>query len=164
MRVIVADITTLEVDAVVNAANQSLKGGGGVDGAIHCAAGKTRLQEACRAIGGCETGDAKVTDAFDLPARWIVHAVGPRWKGGDKGEPDLLASCYRRAIEEARRVGATSIAFPAVSTGVYGYPAEAAAEVAVRTVAEHAPDLFVTFCCFSEDSAAHHRKAVETLA
>ncbi len=161
MRVVVADITTLDVDAVVNAANQKLAGGGGVDGAIHRAAGRARLQEACRAIGGCPTGDAVVTDGFDLPARWIVHAVGPRWKGGDRGEADLLASAYRRSLEEARRVGATSIAFPAISTGIYGFPADRAAAIAVATVAEHAAGLEVTFCCFSEESAAHHRRALE---
>ncbi len=163
MRVIVADITTLEVDAIVNAANRQLKGGGGVDGAIHRAAGKGRLQEACRALGGCETGDAKVTEGFDLPARWIVHAVGPRWKGGGKGEAALLASAYRRSLEEAARVGAASLAFPAISTGVYGYPAEAAAEVAVATVAEHKGAIAVTFCCFSDESAEHHRRALDAL-
>ena len=161
MRVIVADITTLEVDAVVNAANQQLKGGGGVDGAIHRAAGTAKLQEACRALGGCETGDATTTDGFGLKARWIIHAVGPRWKGGDRGEAELLASCYRRALEEARRVGATSVAVPAISTGIYGYPPEQAAEIAVATVAEHGKGLDVTFCCFSEESAAHHRRALE---
>ncbi|WP_319637519.1 O-acetyl-ADP-ribose deacetylase [Roseitranquillus sediminis] len=156
-----ADITTLEVDAIVNAANQSLAGGGGVDGAIHRAAGREKLQRACREIGGCPTGDAVVTDGFDLPARWIIHAVGPRWKGGDRGEADLLASCYRRALQEARRIGAASIAFPAISTGIYGYPAEEAAHVAVATVAEHRGKIDVTFCCFSDESAEHHRRALE---
>ncbi len=163
MRVIVADITILDVDAIVNAANRQLKGGGGVDGAIHRAAGRAKLQRACRDLGGCETGDAKVTEAFDLPARWIVHAVGPRWKGGGKGESELLTSAYRRSLEEAARVGAASLAFPAISTGVYGYPADAAAEIAVATVAKHRGEIEVTFCCFSNESAEHHRRAFDAL-
>jgi O-acetyl-ADP-ribose deacetylase (regulator of RNase III) len=163
MQVIVADITTLDVDAIVNAANQGLKGGGGVDGAIHRAAGHDRLQAACRELGRCDTGDAKATDGFDLPASHIIHAVGPRWQGGDKGEAELLASAYRRALEEARRVGARTLAFPAISTGIYGFPAGRAAEVAVRTVAEHRGEVEVTFCCFSEESAEHHRRALAAL-
>jgi O-acetyl-ADP-ribose deacetylase (regulator of RNase III) len=128
------DITAQEVDAVVNAANQALAGGGGVDGAIHRAAGHRELQEACQALGGCPTGDAKATPGFRLPARWIIHAVGPRWRGGDKGEAEHLASCYRRSLEVADELGARSVAFPAISTGIYGYPAEEAARIAVETV------------------------------
>jgi O-acetyl-ADP-ribose deacetylase len=129
----VGDITTEHVDAIVNAANTALVRGGGVDAAIHRAAGP-ELQEACRALGGCETGDAKATPGFRLPARWVIHAVGPRYVDGTHGEAELLASCYRRALEVADELGARSVAFPAISTGIYGYPREEAATIAVDTI------------------------------
>lgn len=157
--VTIADITTLRVDAIVNAANGSLLGGGGVDGAIHRAAGPELLAE-CRALHGCETGDAKITLAYRLPARHVIHAVGPVWRGGGHGEDLALASCYRRAIDLGQAHGLASMAFPAISTGIYGFPAERAARIAVASTAEalaRAPLVrMVVFCCFSEDSAAWH--------
>ncbi len=128
------DITKLEVDAVVNAANRALSMGGGVDGAIHQAAGVSELSAACATLGGCETGDAKATPGFRLPARWIIHAVGPVWRGGQHGERELLTSCYRRAVEVAGELGARSVAFPAISTGIYGFPPDQAADIAVSTL------------------------------
>jgi O-acetyl-ADP-ribose deacetylase (regulator of RNase III) len=131
---LMADITTLEVDAIVNAANSRLLVGGGVDAAIHEAAGEADLMAACAALGGCRTGDAKATPGFALPSRWVIHAVGPVWHGGGEDEPEVLASCYRRAVEVADELGAKSIAFPAISTGIFGFPKELAAEIAVSTL------------------------------
>jgi O-acetyl-ADP-ribose deacetylase (regulator of RNase III) len=163
MAVVVADITTLAVDAVVNAANTTLLGGGGVDGAIHRAAGP-ELKAACAALGGARTGEAKITPGFRLPARYVIHAVGPVWGGGARGEPDLLASCYRTALEIAIAHELKAVAFPAISTGLYRFPADLAAEIAVRTTAEvltkdESLDQ-VVFCCFSEASAEAHRAAL----
>jgi O-acetyl-ADP-ribose deacetylase (regulator of RNase III) len=166
LEVIVADITTLSVDAIVNAANSSLLGGGGVDGAIHRAAGPQLLAE-CRALGGCETGDAKITRGYRLPAKHVIHAVGPVWNGGSRGEDELLASCYARAIELCRANHLGSIAFPAISTGIYRFPADRAADIAVKTTVDalaSAPSLsHVVFCCFSPDSAALHEQALMRL-
>src|SRR3989344_3420218 len=135
IRALQADITTLKVDAIVNAANETLLGGGGVDGAIHRAAGP-QLKEYCRTLGGCPTGEAKITPGFKLPAQWIIHTVGPVWHGGEQGEPDLLMACYRKTFELALTKQLKTIAFPAISTGIYGYPKEPAARIAVSIMRE----------------------------
>ena len=163
LEVTVADITTLRVDAIVNAANSSLLGGGGVDGAIHRAAGPELLAE-CRTLHGCETGGAKITRGYRLPAQHVIHAVGPVWHGGSQGEDEALASCYRGSIELCRANDLASVAFPAISTGVYRFPADRAARIAVATTVAAlagAPSLrLVTFCCFSNDSARLHTQAL----
>jgi O-acetyl-ADP-ribose deacetylase (regulator of RNase III) len=163
----VGDITTLAVDAIVNAANTSLLGGGGVDGAIHRAAGPELVAE-CRMLNGCETGSAKITAGYRLPAKHVIHAVGPVWNGGGQGEDDLLAACYRTALKLAAENRLGSIAFPAISTGIYAFPAGRAARIAVGTVtAEVSRPGYgirrVVFCCFSQESAAHHRDAMAEL-
>ena len=170
LHVLVADITTLDLDAVVNAANPTLLGGGGVDGAIHRAAGPELLAE-CRTLGGCRTGEAKITRGYRLKARHVIHTVGPVWQGGGADEDRLLAACYTSSLATARAHGVRSIAFPAISTGVYGFPPERAAGIAVRTLAEalagsdHVDGHFtkVVLCCFSPASAQHHEEAMRAL-
>jgi len=166
LEVIVADITALSVDAIVNAANTSLLGGGGVDGAIHRAAGPELVAE-CRMLRGCKTGDAKITRGYRLKAAHVIHTVGPVWNGGSLGEDGLLASCYRRSMELCQKHSLASVAFPAISTGIYRFPADRAADIAVNTTVQSlasAPSLSqVIFCCFSPDSARLHEAAVTRL-
>jgi len=163
IEIVDADITTLSVDAIVNAANEALAPGGGVCGAIHRAAGP-ELASACAELGGCPTGESRITPGFDLPARHVIHSVGPVWGGGERGEGKLLASCYRSALHLAAENGLTLIAFPAISTGIYGFPPDRAAFIALRTVREtlpHVPNIDrVVFCCFGEESRELHEAAL----
>jgi O-acetyl-ADP-ribose deacetylase len=167
LEVIVADITTLSVDAIVNAANRSLLGGGGVDGAIHRAAGPELVAE-CRTLGGCETGGAKITAGYHLPAQHVIHAVGPVWNSGHHGEDEALASCYARAIELCQTHGLASVAFPSISTGIYRFPADRAARIAVSTTIAALPAATalrrVVFCCFSDESARLHAQSLAEFA
>jgi O-acetyl-ADP-ribose deacetylase (regulator of RNase III) len=165
LRALQGDITQLAVDAIVNAANSSLLGGGGVDGAIHRAAGPELLAE-CRTLGGCNTGEARLTAGYRLPARYVIHTVGPVWHGGLHGEPGLLASCYRQSLKLAAGKGISNLAFPSISTGVYGYPIELAADIAVATVRsclpEHPAIREVLFCCFSSDDLQVYQRVLNS--
>ena len=157
LRALLADITTLDVEAVVTAANDRLAGGGGVDGAVHRAAGP-ELLAACRRIGGCPTGEARITPGFRLKARHVIHAVGPVWRGGGQGEAALLAGAYSASLARLREIGGTSIAFPAISTGIYGYPLDEATRIAVSTCREAGPNRDVTFACFDDRTLALYRE------
>lgn len=160
IKVLRADITTLALDAIVNAANQALLGGGGVDGAIHRAAGP-ELREYCRGLGGCPTGEARITPGFKLPARWVIHTVGPVWRGGHQEEATLLASCYRNSFALAREHGVRRIAFPSISTGAYGYPKPGAAEVALSVMRAHEADFDeIICCCFAEEDRAIYEQVL----
>lgn len=167
LHTILADITELDVDAVVNAANSSLLGGGGVDGAIHRAAGAELVHE-CRLLGGCKTGQAKITQGYRLKARWIIHTVGPVWQGGGMQEAELLAACYRNSLDVARQHQVESIAFPCISTGIYKFPAQLAADIAVQTVQTwlqaHHVSMEVTFCCFSKDDLEIYQSLLSSIS
>ena len=159
--VIQGDITTLQVDAIVNAANSTLLGGGGVDGAIHRSAGP-ELLDYCRTLGGCPTGEARISPGFNLPAKWVIHTVGPIWYGGNAGEPEELESCYRNSLELARTRGIRTIAFPGISTGVYGYPKAKAAVIALRVMEEYEPEFDeIICCCFSAADAKLYNKLLQ---
>ncbi|MGE0869589.1 MAG: O-acetyl-ADP-ribose deacetylase [Kofleriaceae bacterium] len=164
LEILVGDITKLAVDAIVNAASSALAGGGGVDGAIHRAAGSSELLAACRPLAPCPTGEARLTPGFRLPAKWIIHVVGPVWRGGNQGEPALLEACYRNALAIAAEKLLTSIAFPAVSTGIYGYPIDDACAIAARTVKAHGQIDRVVFCMFSERDRAAMQRALDEAA
>ena len=161
LRVIEADITTLALDAIVNAANETLMGGGGVDGAIHRAAGP-ELLKACKAIGGCPTGQARITDGFNLPSKWVIHTVGPRWHGGNRGEPELLESCYDSSFKLAGKNRVRTIAFPGISTGIYGYPKQAAAKIAVSVMRRYENEFEqIMICSFGSEDKLIYEKTLE---